>query len=105
MKNKDNWRPTRVLKKQSSFVLNPQYVGSGSLYIFELQLKTYVALFQKYCSGNLLDCGCGQIPYYEVYKGLVDTITCTDWENTYNKTENIKKWVLNFAKINSQEND
>ena len=104
MKNKDNWTPTRVLKKQSSFVLNPQYVGSGSLYVFELQLKTYVALFQKHCSGNLLDCGCGQIPYYEVYKGLVDTITCTDWENTYNKTDFIDIYSDLNEKLNVDSN-
>ena len=87
MKNK--WKPTRVIKKGNDFILNKDKVGYGSYYIFNIQLNIYVDIIKKYASGNLLDCGCGKVPYYQVYKEQVDNITCTDWEKTYNKSSSI----------------
>ena len=68
MRDKDNWKPTRVIKTRNSFIINPEHVGSGSRYIFDLQLKKYIELLNKYSNGILLDCGCGNVPYYEIYK-------------------------------------
>ena len=42
MRDKDNWKPTRVIKTRNSFIINPEHVGSGSRYIFDLQLKKYM---------------------------------------------------------------
>ena len=51
MRDKDNWKPTRVIKTRNSFIINPEHVGSGSRYIFDLQLKKYIELLNKYSNG------------------------------------------------------
>lgn len=45
-------------------------------------MAEYVRLIQQHAKGDLLDCGCGAVPFYQVYQPLVDTITCVDWENS-----------------------
>ncbi len=36
---------------------------------------------QKYCKGELLDCGCGAVPYYANYVFLVNEVYCIDWSD------------------------
>jgi len=36
----------------------------------------------EYARGRLLDLGCGNVPLYDVYRSLVDNITCVDWSNS-----------------------
>ena len=86
MKNKEDWTASRVIKREKKFEIDKSEIGYGSYYTFEIQLNNYVKLIQKYAKGILLDCGCGKVPYYQIYKDQVDNITCTDWEKTYNKS-------------------
>ena len=84
MKNSTSWKPTRVIMNKGEFKINKSYVGYGSLFIYKIQFEKYIPLFQKYLKGKLLDCGCGNIPYYEVYKNQTSDVTCIDWQNSYN---------------------
>lgn len=84
MKNK--WKPTRVIKEDNDFRVNTNEIGYGSYYVFNIQLNIYVEIIKKHATGDLLDCGCGKVPYYEIYKDQVDNIVYTDWEKTYNKS-------------------
>ncbi len=39
----------------------------------------YSEFIPKYCSGRLLDLGCGNVPMFDYYKGFVKDVTCIDW--------------------------
>jgi SAM-dependent methyltransferase len=82
MKNQDKWKPTKVLyqERKKTFQANPGGIYGGSYHVVSVQIVHYIPLLQRYIFGDLLDCGCGQVPYYEVYKTNVTSITCIDWD-------------------------
>jgi SAM-dependent methyltransferase len=95
MQNSDQWKPNRLKwnEQKQRFDPNKAVVYSGSLHIAKLQLASYIPLIQKYCQGNLLDCGCGQVPYYDVYKDKIKENTCIDWESTHGANPYVDKVV------------
>lgn len=101
---KNNWKPTRVIKEDNDFRINTSEVGYGSYYVFSIQLNIYVDIIKKHAAGDLLDCGCGKVPYYEIYKDQVDNIVCTDWENTYNTSSSIDVHSNLNEKLNVDSN-
>lgn len=82
----DYWQPTLLKSVNNTFVVNEDYVGIGSHHIFKLQWKHYQPIFSKYLKGDLLDLGCGLVPYYEVYKNNISNLVCVDWA-TNNHTD------------------
>lgn len=85
MRNESSWKPSRLLKdaKSGKFSPNLAVVYPGSLHIAGLQLKAYQPLIEEHCKGDLLDCGCGNMPYYEMYRPHVKSVTGVDWEGTH----------------------
>lgn len=51
------------------------------------QVPRYEKAIQEHARGKLLDLGCGHVPYYEMYRGLVTETVCMDWENTMHKNQ------------------
>lgn len=84
MKNKERWKATKIIKKNDLFVPsdNPKYVSIGSRLITHIQANEYSKIIQQHSRGLLLDLGCGNVPWYEVYQSLVEDAICIDWENT-----------------------
>jgi SAM-dependent methyltransferase len=80
MKNEDQWKPSRVVKIKNDYKIIKEKYGLCSRYIGELVLPHYAKTIKKYAQGNLLDCGCGQAPYYIIYRDLVSSTTCIDWD-------------------------
>jgi 2-polyprenyl-3-methyl-5-hydroxy-6-metoxy-1,4-benzoquinol methylase len=100
MKNASLWRPTRLLlnSKTNSFEVNKAVVYAGSYHIAQLQLDSYLPLMQQYCRGQLLDCGCGAVPYYEVYKNEITNAYCIDWSEQQQVAELLDEQIdLNKA--------
>ncbi len=89
MKNASLWCPTRLVfnSKTQRFEVNKAVVYAGSYHIAELQLSSYLPLMQQYCQGQLLDCGCGAVPYYEVYKNQITNAYWADWSTQPSITE------------------
>lgn len=85
MRNENLWKPSRLLKDSSTgkFAPNLAVVYPGSLHIARLQLQAYQPLIEEHCKGDLLDCGCGNMPYYEMYRPHVQSVTGVDWEGTH----------------------
>lgn len=88
MQNKELWKPTKFLRdKKNKFIPNPEYVILGSRIICRLTIESYVRIIRKYASGVLLDCGCGHVPYYEIYKDQIVDNICIDWPNSLHRNE------------------
>jgi len=95
MRNQDTWKPSKFIKdgKTGKYVPNPSYVGVGSRFMCSVFIEDYIRLIKEHCSGILLDCGCGDVPYYEMYKDNVSNIVCIDWENTLHKNDFVDQYV------------
>ena len=82
MNNQALWRPTRIIRDSTGvFAFNKKEVFAGSWHIASLQVKYYVPLLEQYASGKLLDCGCGQLPWYAVYKDKSTSVYAIDWSD------------------------
>jgi SAM-dependent methyltransferase len=53
------------------------------------QIAQYKEAINKYASGHLIDMGCGDVPYYRMYRPLVQKITCVDWPNSRHKNKHL----------------
>lgn len=82
MKNQSLWKPTRIHKDGKGRIsFSRKEVYPGSWHIAALQVKAYTPLLEKYAGGRLLDCGCGQLPWYEVYQKNVEYVYAIDWSD------------------------
>jgi len=84
MKNKHRWKPTKYVfdRGKLSASRNPKEVNKASLLIVDLVASYYQRYLPKYAKGNLLDLGCGKVPFFELYRTYVSGVTCIDWENS-----------------------
>jgi SAM-dependent methyltransferase len=80
MKSISSWQPTRIVrnKKTELFCVDPSRIYAGSLHVAALQFAALLPLLTKYAHGKLLDAGCGNVPYFEVLKDVVDMHYCVD---------------------------
>ena len=53
----------------------------------DITAEFYQRFLPKYARGKLADLGCGNVPFYFVYKDLVSENTCVDWPNTAHKNQ------------------
>jgi SAM-dependent methyltransferase len=94
VRNAGSWKPTKIVRDATGrYVANPAHVGVGSRFIVDLAAEGYVRLLRTYASGVMLDCGCGAIPWYEVYRDRVAETVCIDWEQSPHRNEHIDRFV------------
>lgn len=84
MKDRAHWQPSRFVLEAGRLVPNPApgAVGVASRLATSLAGRAYSEHLATHCRGRLLDLGCGSVPLYEAYRGLVDEAVCVDWENS-----------------------
>lgn len=89
MKNSHQWIETKAVRKGRSFIpsSDTNVVGIDSRVAVSCQIPHYENAIREHARGRLLDLGCGHVPYYEMYHGLVTETVCLDWENTLHKNE------------------
>lgn len=80
MKNETSWRPSKYVQSGRHWASNndPEEVGVGSRLITDSVAKIYSKHLAGCARGRLLDLGCGKAPLYGIYRGLVDSVTCSD---------------------------
>lgn len=98
MKNSEDWQASKIIKKRGAYKPNLNSLDIQSYYICHTYLGYYINYIQAYSRGKLLDCGCGEVPYYEIYKDLVDEVVCTDWPNSMHK----KKFIDVYSDLNER---
>lgn len=82
MQNIQEWKPTIVIKSGKGYKPVLSKKTSTSFYVIHKKLNFYVRYIREHSRGRLLDCGCGPVPYYELYHDLVEEVICTDWQNS-----------------------
>ncbi len=82
MRNSESWRPSKMIwnPKRKMYQANPAYVSLGSLFAVDQMAGPYERVIHAHARGRLLDCGCGDVPYYGIYRERVTDATCIDWE-------------------------
>lgn len=71
MQNKEKWTPAHFVKDAKGRV-----VGG---HMHKIIGYSYEKAIKENSSGVLLDIGCGSVPYYDIYKDLVQDTICIDW--------------------------
>jgi SAM-dependent methyltransferase len=100
MQNTQDWKPSKIIRIGKSYKPNLKYVDIQSYYICKTYLSFYMSYIRNYSHGRLLDCGCGQVPYYEIYKDQVDEVICTDWQ----KSLHDNKFIDVYSDLNERLN-
>jgi SAM-dependent methyltransferase len=97
MRNIKDWKANKFIfdKKNKAWIPNVNYhgIGNHSYIIASNQIIHYQQFIKKYASGILLDCGCGDVPYYGIYKNLIDDSYCIDWEYSPQDQIHVDKFV------------
>lgn len=85
MKNRDLWKPTRVALTPEGRVRVPGEPGAvyvGSILVTTLVARWVAQTLPDAARGTVLDVGCGQVPYLELYESKAERVVCTDWPNS-----------------------
>jgi len=103
MKNSQNWKANKFIfdKILNKWIPNINYPGisNHSYIIAHNQIRFYQDFIQRYVKGSLLDCGCGDVPYYGIYRNNITDVYCIDWENTGSQQFHIDQFVNLNEKI------
>jgi SAM-dependent methyltransferase len=91
MKNVDDWRPTKFFMQSGQLRASRVRadVAPASRFIVDLLAVRYQRLLRDHARGRLLDLGAGAVPLYEVYRELVDSVTCVDWSGSAHQRAHI----------------
>jgi SAM-dependent methyltransferase len=71
MRNKENWKPTFYKRD-----------GKGRVqgtHMHKIIGNAYENVIRTYSRGILVDVGCGDVPYYMIYRDLIEDNICIDW--------------------------
>ena len=81
MRHFDEWQPSKVVwhPGRRRYEANPAYVRLGSRFAVDQMAGPYARVIQAHARGRLLDCGCGDVPYYGLYREHVTEAMCIDW--------------------------
>jgi SAM-dependent methyltransferase len=71
VKNKERWKPSHY-----GFEKNGKLKGT---HMHKIIGHAYARIIKEHASGLLADIGCGDVPYYSIYKDLVVDNVCVDW--------------------------
>jgi len=78
MQNVESWKPSKFIISRNKLVPS-ENMGLSSKRMAKYIAAFYTKYIPKYCSGSLLDLGCGNVPLYGFYKNFVTGVTCVDW--------------------------
>ncbi len=80
MRRISEWVPTRYNFVPSQSV-GPA-VAVASILPERLAVESLPPLLSTYARGDFCDLGCGEVPLFPAYSGLVSSITCIDWPSS-----------------------
>lgn len=85
MIDREHWKPTRIALTPEGRVRvpgDPDAVYVGSILVATLVARWIARVLPELARGTVLDVGCGQVPYLELYESKAERVVCTDWPNS-----------------------
>ena len=84
MRHADRWIESKYVQRSGRLVAsrNTAEVGVASRLITDRTAALYDQHLPHYARGRLIDLGCGKVPLFGRYRGLVDEVTCVDWPHS-----------------------
>ncbi len=84
MKNSEFWKPTKYIYRKGKLIgsRDAKNLNMASRLQADLVSKLYQHYLPTHATGRLGDLGCGNVPFYQAYKDLVQEVVCADWPNT-----------------------
>jgi SAM-dependent methyltransferase len=81
MKNIESWRASKYVmcNGRLSPSPDPSELSPSSRWIARLIIQAYEPAWKQHARGELLDLGCGKVPFYQAYREHVSHTTCVDW--------------------------
>lgn len=81
MKNRDSWRPSKYVMRRGRLAPSPDRneLSPSSRWMARQIIQAYEPAWKQHARGQLLDLGCGKVPFYEAYRAQVTDTTCVDW--------------------------
>jgi SAM-dependent methyltransferase len=91
MKNAESWKASKYVLSDGRLVTSndPKELGVGSRLSATVQVEPYNEHLRAHARGHLLDLGCGKVPFYGLYRDVVDNVTCVDWPGSLHGNEHI----------------
>lgn len=89
MKNIDRWRPTKYVWKGNKLRASrdSRMVSISSRLMTDITASFYQQHLPNHAKGKLADLGCGNVPFFHVYKEYVSENICVDWPGSLHKNE------------------
>lgn len=89
--NITSWQSSKYIFNNNKIVptRNTRELNCASRLIATLIANKYELAIPKYCSGNLLDLGCGKAPLLGFYNKYCSHIELADWENSLHQNSYI----------------
>ena len=89
MKNTERWFPTKYAWEGKTLKASrdPNRVSISSRLMTDITASFYQRYVPVYATGKLADLGCGNVPFYHVYKDYITENTCVDWPGTLHKNQ------------------
>lgn len=84
MQNSQLWVPTKYEYKNGQLKAsrNTNFLTVSSRLMTDITAKFYQRYVPLHVRGRLVDLGCGNVPFYQLYKPLVTENICVDWPNS-----------------------
>jgi len=84
LRNEASWVPSKLVfdERRLRYVPHPTGVSLGSRLAVGAQAAPYEKLLRENARGRMLDCGCGKVPFYQMYREHISALTCIDWNDT-----------------------
>lgn len=83
MKNASIWKPSKFKVKENSLypIINKENPSYESWLGMQRVCEAYNQHSLNYFKGELLDLGCGELPFYALYAQRVSSVTAVDWSH------------------------
>ena len=106
LRNPESWRPTKFVTTRRGLrsSRNPRYVAVSSRFIVDIIATHYERSIRAHANGRLLDLGCGSVPLYETYRGLIHSNVCVDWSSTLHPSVHLDAIVNLNERLPFQDN-
>jgi len=100
------WKPSKAefFKGRWRASRDSNEVGWGSRHAADLQVAAYADAIERHAKGVLVDLGCGQAPFFQIYKDKVSESIGVDWPGGLHQQSSVDVFSDLNEKVDLDEN-